>query len=85
MNFSELAAAAEAAGCSVLGSRSQAEFLMTLGAGQLVESARSDIQEYFERRRAFQQLTDPAGLGRVRVMAALKHLETLPPGFEEAE
>ena len=84
VNFTELTAAAESAGCTVAGPLSQAEFLTNMGMGQLVESARNDMQKYFERRNAVQQLTDTAGLGRVRVMAAFKQLETAPPGFEES-
>jgi SAM-dependent MidA family methyltransferase len=85
VNFTELKAAAESEGCDVLGPTSQTEFLTNMGVGQLVESARSDMQDYFERRNAVQQLTDAAGLGRIRVMAAFKHLNAVPPGFESGE
>ncbi len=82
VNFSDLAAAAEDAGMVVAGPVSQSEFLYALGLGQLVEAARSDMGEYFTRRRALEQLTDGAGLGRVRVLAASRGLTESLPGFE---
>ena len=85
VNFSELSAAAEAEGYTVFGPRSQAEFLGAMGVGQLVEAARNDLQEYFVRRRAVQQLTDTVGLGRIRALAALRGVEGPPPGFEDDE
>ena len=83
VNFSELAAAAEDEEMTVFGPVSQSEFLYALGLGQLVESARKDMGEYFTRRRALEQLTDGAGLGRIRALAATRGLEGTPPGFEE--
>jgi len=82
VNFSDLAAAAEDEGMTVFGPVSQSEFLYALGAGQLVEAARNDLGEYFARRRALEQLTDGAGLGRVRVLAAVRGLDGPMPGFE---
>jgi len=82
VNFSELAAAAEDDGMEVYGPVSQSEFLYSLGLGQLVESARNDMGEYFTRRRALEQLTDGAGLGRVRVLAATRGIDGGLPGFE---
>ena len=83
VNFTELQAAAEASGFAVLGPTSQAEFLMAMGVGQLVKSSRDDMQEFFARRNAVQQLTDAAGLGRIRVMAAVKNVTSPVPGFEQ--
>lgn len=85
VNFSELMAAAEDEGCEVHGPVSQAEFLYTLGLGQLVEAARGDMSEYFVRRRALEQLTDGSGLGRVRVLAATRGLDGPLPGFDGSE
>ncbi|MGE3076358.1 MAG: class I SAM-dependent methyltransferase [Dehalococcoidia bacterium] len=82
VNFSDLAAAADDAGMAVSGPVSQSEFLYALGLGQLVEAARNDMGEYFTRRRALEQLTDGAGLGRVRVLAASRGLQEPLPGFE---
>ena len=84
VNFSELAAAADDAGCDVWGPVKQSEFLYALGLPALVESARADMNEYFTRRRALESLTDGAGLGRVRVLAATRGIAGPPPGFEEA-
>ncbi|MCC7366038.1 MAG: SAM-dependent methyltransferase [Dehalococcoidia bacterium] len=83
VNFSELASAAEDEGMAVHGPVSQSAFLFALGLGGLVESARADMGEYFARRRAFQQLTDGAGLGRVRVLAATRGIGGELPGFAE--
>ncbi len=82
VNLSELAAAAEDEGMTVFGPVSQSEFLYALGIGGLVDAARGDMQEYFARRRALEQLTDGAGLGRIRVLAATRGIEGVPPGFE---
>ena len=82
VNFTELTAAALEEGMDVFGPVSQSEFLYALGLGALVDAARSDVQEYFARRRALEQLTDGAGLGRVRVLAATRGLDATPPGFE---
>jgi SAM-dependent MidA family methyltransferase len=83
VNFSELATAAEEEGFDVQGPVSQAAFLYALGLQELVENARGDMAEYFTRRRALESLTDGAGLGRVRVLAATRGIEGTPPGFEE--
>ena len=82
VNLSELAAAAVDAGCRVYGPATQAAFLHALGMPSLVDAVRGDLQEYFVRRRALHQLTDSAGLGRVRVLAATRGIDGRPPGFE---
>ena len=82
VNFSELASAAEDEGFAVLGPVSQSEFLFSLGLGSLVDAARNDMGEYFTRRRALESLTDAAGLGRIRVLAATRGVEGSLPGFE---
>ncbi len=82
VNFSEVVAAAEDAGMAVSGPVSQSVFLHAVGLQGLVEAARSDMAEYFARRRALEQLTDGAGLGRVRVVAAARGLDAPLPGFE---
>ena len=82
VNLSELAAACEDEGLLPFGPVSQGEFLTRVGMPGLIDAARDDLNEYFVRRRAFQQLTDAGGLGRVRVLAALRGVEGTPPGFE---
>jgi SAM-dependent MidA family methyltransferase len=82
VNFSDLASAAEDEGMNLFGPISQAAFLYALGLPALVESVRGDMAEYFARRRALEQLTDSAGLGRIRVLAATRGIDGVPPGFE---
>jgi SAM-dependent MidA family methyltransferase len=84
VNFSDLEAAAIDEGFAVHGPVSQADFLLALGLGQVVDSARSDMGEYFTRRRALESLTDTAGLGRIRALAATRGIEGPLPGFEES-
>jgi hypothetical protein len=43
------------------------------------------MNEYFTRRRALTQLTDGAGLGRIRVLGGTRGIEGRPPGFEVSE
>lgn len=83
VNFSELASAAEEEGFAVSGPERQAVVLARLGLHDVVEGARGDMAEYFARRRAFEQLTDAGGLGRINVLAARRGIEAVPPGFEE--
>lgn len=85
VNLSELAAACEEAGFTVHGPVTQTAFLHATGLHGLVESARNDMATYFERRRAFEKLTDAAGLGRIRVLGATRGIEALPPGFEDGD
>ena len=82
VNLSELMSAAEDEGLTTHGPVSQAEFLLTVGLGGVVESARKDVGEYFARRHALETLTDTGGLGRVRVLAATKGIDGPLPGFE---
>ena len=81
VNLSELELAIELAGFTAFAPVTQAAFLTEAGLGSLLESVRDDLPEYFVRRRAFQQLTDTAGLGRVRVLTGTRGLEGIPPGF----
>jgi SAM-dependent MidA family methyltransferase len=82
VNLSELASAVEESGMTVHGPVAQSEFLWALGLGQVVEATRGDMNEYFTRRRVLTQLTDAAGLGRIRVLAATRGIGGTPPGFE---
>ncbi len=82
VNLSELLAAIDDAGMQAWGPVSQREFLYSVGLPGLVEAARGDLQEYFTRRRALEQLTDGAGLGRIRVIAGTRGVDGALPGFE---
>ena len=83
VDFTDLEAALTASGFECFGPVSQGRFLEALGIYKLVESARDDMQEYFTRRRAVGQLTDAAGLGRIRVLAGVRGIPGIPAGFEE--
>ncbi|MCS7294247.1 MAG: SAM-dependent methyltransferase [Chloroflexota bacterium] len=83
VDLDALLAGLEAEEMEPWGPRTQREFLYALGAHDLVEAVRHDLQEYFVRRRALEQLTDSAGLGRIRVIAGLRGISGPPPGFEE--
>ncbi len=54
----------------------QAEALVGLGLGDALAAARermaTDVAAYTRERRAAETLTDPAGLGRIRVLAAAR-------------
>lgn len=80
-DLSELQLSMELAGLKTFEPVNQAAFLTTVGLGSLLESVRDDLPEFFARRRAFHQLTDTAGLGRIRVLAGTRGLEGVPPGF----
>lgn len=84
VDFTDLEAALDSEGYETYGPVSQAAFLIALGTGHLVEQVRSDMGEYFTRRRGMEQLSDSAGLGRVRVLAGLRGITGIPPGFEDA-
>jgi SAM-dependent MidA family methyltransferase len=64
--------AAASAGLERLGMTTQAEFLASLGAGDLLVALQSDpgttIASYLEARSALARMLDPAAMGRFRVM-----------------
>ena len=72
IDFTSVRRSGERAGASTLGIVSQAQFLTNLGIGEAI-SLRSegevDLEGYYSRRRAVMELLDPAGLGRIRVLA----------------
>ncbi|HEU4758481.1 MAG TPA: SAM-dependent methyltransferase [Dehalococcoidia bacterium] len=75
VDFTSLRRAGEEAGLTTLGTTSQSQFLANLG---IVEAAPPlgegdvNLEEYYARRRAVIELVDPAGLGRIRVLAQAK-------------
>ncbi len=89
VDFTSLAAAAE--GWTAAPTTSQAEALTALGIGDALraagERAAEDVGRYAAERRAAETLTDPTGLGRIRVLAlareasleGLRCLEPLAP------
>jgi SAM-dependent MidA family methyltransferase len=82
VDFTELEAALDASAFETFGPVSQGRFLERVGVYGLLEAVRGEMAEYFARRRALEQLTDSAGLGRVRVLAGLRGIAGTPPGFE---
>jgi len=64
--------AAAAAGLSHLGTTTQAEFLMGLGAEGLLQAIQADpgttMEDYLAVRSALMRLLDPSAMGRFRVM-----------------
>ena len=82
VNLSELETGLQNLGYEQLGPIPQHEFLTKLGIGNLVESARTDLGNYFERRQAFQALTDAGGLGKIQILAGLRGIKGTAPGFE---
>ncbi len=78
IDFTSLIRTGEACGLAVTGFTTQARFLAKLGIGAGVEAVAREspgaLEEYYARRRAVLELIDPAGLGRIRVLAQRKDL-----------
>ena len=85
IDLSQYAAAARGAGLRPYPVVSQAEWLRTLGAAILppVAEAGVPMNEYLAARRAVDALTDPAGLGRIAVLAAAYGEPGSLPGLGE--
>jgi SAM-dependent MidA family methyltransferase len=78
VDFTTLRRAGEEAGLRTLGLVSQAEFLTNLGIGEALASPgkdNTDLEEHYARRRAVSELTDPAALGRIRVLVQAKNVD----------
>jgi SAM-dependent MidA family methyltransferase len=75
--------AAARAGLELVGSTTQAEFLVGLGVGDMLESVQADpattLESYLELRSALGRLLDPAATGAFRVMGFGRGL---PRGLE---
>lgn len=76
VDFTTLMRMGEAHGLETAGFTTQARFLANLGIGAGVDAVAKEspqaLEEYYARRRAVQELIDPAGLGRIRVLAQRK-------------
>jgi SAM-dependent MidA family methyltransferase len=66
--------AGEAAGLRTVEFTAQSEFLAALGIGEALAQppAPDQLEAYTALRRAVLELTDPAGLGRIRVLTQAK-------------
>lgn len=75
VDFTTLARVGEEHGLTTLGSTTQARFLAALGIADALQPgpggdlAGLPLEEHLARRRAVLELLDPAGLGRIRVLA----------------
>ncbi len=90
VDFTSIKRAGQEHGLSVAGFTAQSRCLANLGIGAAIEEvakeAPSALEEYYARRRAVTELIDPAGLGRIRVLAQRKGVE--PPaltGFSDGD
>jgi len=74
VDFTSLRRSGEQAGLKTLGFVSQSEFLTNLGILEALppEDGEIPLEERLARRRAVTELIDPAGLGRIRVLAQAK-------------
>jgi SAM-dependent MidA family methyltransferase len=74
VDFTSVMRAGEAAGLRTVEFTAQSEFLAALGIGEaLAETPAPDqLEAYTALRRAVMELTDPAGLGRIRVLTQAK-------------
>lgn len=75
VDFTALAAAGAVGGLEPVGFTGQREFLSALGIHQAVSVPGLTFEEVLARRRAVLALTDPAGLGRVRVLAQARGVD----------
>jgi SAM-dependent MidA family methyltransferase len=71
VDFSTLIRTGEERRLTLVGLTTQERFLTALGIGSALaqpEGTEVRLEEYYARRRAVTELTDPAGLGRVKVL-----------------
>ncbi len=90
VDFTTLMRMGESNGLEVADFTTQARFLASLGIGAGVDAVAKDtpeaLEEYYARRRAVQELIDPAGLGRIRVLAQRRNVTSAGLwGFQELE
>ena len=89
VDFTTLQRVGRERGLETAGFTTQARFLANLGIGAGVDAvakeSREALEEYYARRRAVQELIDPAGLGRIRVLAQRKGVDAAElQGFRDA-
>jgi SAM-dependent MidA family methyltransferase len=86
VDFTTFAGAGAEAGLSTLSLTTQAEFLVRAGIGSTIarRPERNELEAYHSLRRAVLELTDMAGLGRVKVLLQGRDVPATPPsGFSE--
>ena len=74
IDFTSVIRAGEASGLKTVGLTSQSEFLSALGIGEALAKgpAGDQLEAFYALRRSVVELTDPAGLGRIRVLTQSK-------------
>ncbi|MPZ49475.1 MAG: SAM-dependent methyltransferase [Dehalococcoidia bacterium] len=74
VDFTTVMRAGEASGLRTLGLTTQAEYLGALGIGEGLtrRPAADGLEAYYALRRSVIELTDPSGLGRIRVLLQAK-------------
>ena len=74
VDFTSVMRAGEAAGLHTVEFTTQSEFLASLGVGEALAQppGPNQLESYTDLRRAVVELTDPAGLGRIRVLIQAK-------------
>jgi SAM-dependent MidA family methyltransferase len=80
VDFTTFARDGAEAGLRLLGQTTQSEFLASLGIGDAL-AARPDpaqLEAYYALRRSVIELTDPTGLGRIRVLVQGKDVPDAP-------
>jgi SAM-dependent MidA family methyltransferase len=79
VDFTTLRRAGEETGLATIGLTSQSDFLTNLGIAEALPPPGGEIglEEHLARRRAVSELLDPAGLGRIRVLAQAKGVGTV--------
>lgn len=89
VDFTSLVRAGEEAGLHLLGFTTQQRFLSALGITEALAggpAGAGGLEEYLARRRAVADLTNPEGLGRIRVLLQSRGVPATPPrGFAGAD
>jgi len=88
VDFTTLRRAGEQAGLRTVGLTDQGRFLVRLGLteglAEVAGAGSGEMEEYFARRRVVMDLIDPAGLGRIKVLAQTKDAPHSPfSGFHD--
>jgi len=80
VDFTSVRRSGEEAGLKTLGLVSQSDFLINVGISEAVPPGDGEIglEERLARRRAISELLDPAGLGRIRVLAQAIGVDDVP-------
>jgi len=83
VDFSALADTATAAGMTVAGLVTQADFLAGAGIGELLVGLQQEqdvsVEEYYRAQAAVFRLIDPGGMGRFRVLGLARNAPVAPP------